>query len=133
MNKINLAEQISKKIIIDDRKICKTNSEIKFYERLNSRILSLKGIKLSLLVNSIKLCIIKKDHKELLQYLMAITNSMKYSISLLDDVTIDEEIPIYIINIFVYYYLSINRQDLALDILKRRKIKEILINFNNNC
>ena len=33
---------------------------------------------------------------------------------------------------FVYYYLLINRKDLALDILKKRKIKEIIITTEKN-
>ncbi len=40
--------------------------------------------------------------------------------------------PSYIINVFVYYYLLINRKDLALDILKKRKIKEIIITTEKN-
>ena len=41
-----------------------------------------------------------------------------------------EELPSYIINVFVYYYLLINRKDLALNILKKRTIKEILVSTN---
>ena len=67
--------------------------------------------------------------KDLNEYLMAILDSIKFNIFLNEDGKIDgnEEMPTYIINVFVYYYLLINRKDLALKILKNRKIKEILI------
>ena len=45
----------------------------------------------------------------------------------LDDkgIITNEEIPSFIINVFVYYYLFIGRKDLAINILKIIKIKEI--------
>ena len=61
--------------------------------------------------------------------LLAILDSIKFNVYVNDEGKIDanEEMPTYIINVFVYYYLLIDRKDLALDILKNRKIKEIII------
>ena len=70
----------------------------------------------------------KKKVNEMQKYLSFILDSIKNKISNeKGKINTDEEIPTYIINIFVYYYLLINRRDLALDIMKKRKIKEILI------
>ena len=73
----------------------------------------MKGFKLSILINLIKLCIINKNYKDLNKYLLLILDSIDGT---------NEELPTYIINVFVYYYLFIDRKDLALDILKNRKI-----------
>ena len=129
LNKISLAEEIAKEIIFDEKNLKTNVSDIKFFERLNSRLITLKGFKLSILVNLIKLCIINKNYKELNKFLLTILDSIKFNVYLNDDGKIDanEEMPTYIINVFVYYYLLIDRKDLALDILKKRKIKEIII------
>ena len=134
MNKISLAEKVAKEIILDETNFKDNSHEIKFFERLNSRLISLKGFKLSILVNLIKLCIISKNYKDLNKYLMTILDSIKFNVYLGDDGKIDanEEMPTYIINVFVYYYLLINRKDLALDILKKRKIKEIIISTDRS-
>ena len=54
---------------------------------------------------------------------MLILDSIKLDISFGEQgkLNVNEEIPTYIINVFVYYYLVINRKDLALDIIKKRK------------
>ena len=129
INKINLAEKISKEMIFDNRLLTGRKSDIKFFEKLNSRLIEVKGFKLGVLVNMIKLCIEKKKIKEIESYLMLILDSIKLDISFCDQgkINVNEEIPTYIINVFVYYYLMINRKDLALDIMKKRKIKEIII------
>ena len=134
LNKIDKAEKITKELIYDDKFFKENNKEIQFYERLNSKLINIKGFKLSVLVNSIKLCFINKNYKDLQKYLLAILDSIKFSISLDSEGKIEssEEMPSYIINVFVYYYLLINRKDLALDILKKRKIKEIIITAEKN-
>ena len=105
------------------------NTEIKYYERLNSTLVSVKGLKLSMLINLIKLCVMNKKIKEMQKYLLSIMDTINFNISVDEKgkIITNEEMPSYIINVFVYYYLLINRKDLALDILKNRKIKEILI------
>ena len=129
LNKINLAEKIAKELVFHDKKIIGNNKEMQFYERLNSRLITIKGFKLSYLVNLIKLCFLNKNYKDLQKYLLAILDSIKFNISLDEEgkINTNEEMPTYIINVFVYYYLFIGRKDLALDILKKRKIKEIII------
>jgi hypothetical protein len=129
LNKISLAEKVAKELVFHDKYAAGNNQEIQFYERLNSRLVTIKGFKLSYLVNLIKLCFLNKNYKDLQKYLLAILDSIKFNISLDEEGKIDtnEEMPTYIINVFVYYYLLIDRKDLALDILKKRKIKEIII------
>ena len=104
-----------------------------FFEKLNSRLVKIKGFKISVLVDMIKLCIEKKKIKEMQKYLMALLDSINLDISFCEQgkINVNEEIPTYIINVFVYYYIMINRKDLALDILKKRKIKEIIISNTN--
>ena len=129
LNKIELAKKKSEELILDDKSFKMKNTEIKFYERLNSKLVSLKGLKVSMLINLIKLCAMNKKVKEMHKYLLSIMDSINFNISVDEKgkIITNEEIPTYIINVFVYYYLLINRKDLALDILKNRKIKEILI------
>ena len=129
INKLNLAEKISKEMVFDNRLLTGRKSDIKFFEKLNSRLIEVKGFKLGVLVDMIKLCIEKKKIKEMESYLMLILDSIKLDISFCEQgkINVNEEIPTYIINVFVYYYLMINRKDLALDIMKKRKIKEIII------
>ena len=129
LNKIDLAEKKSKEIILDDKSFKGNNREIQFYERLNSKLVSIKGLKLAMLINLIKLCVMNKKIKEMQQYLILILDSINFNISVDEKgkIITNEEMPSYIINVFVYYYLIINRKDLALNILKKRKIDEILI------
>ena len=135
INKINLAEKISEEMILDSRWLKGgSKSDLKFYEKLNSRLIETKGFKISVLVNMIKLCIETKKINELQKYLMSILDSISLDISFCEQgkINVNEEIPTYIINVFVYYYLMINRKDLALDIMKKRKIKEIIISNKLN-
>ena len=129
LNRIDLAEKVSKELILDDKQFKGRIPEYQFFERLNSRLVKVKGYKFSILLSLIKICVCNNNIKDLQKYLLAILDSIKIDISFNEEGKIDanEEIPIYIINIFVYYYLLINRKDLALDILKKRKIKEIII------
>ena len=135
INKINLAKKISEEMILDSRWLKGgSKSDLKFYEKLNSRLIETKGFKISVLVNMIKLCIETKKINELQKYLMSILDSISLDISFCEQgkINVNEEIPTYIINVFVYYYLMINRKDLALDIMKKRKIKEIIISNKLN-
>ena len=135
INKINLAKKISEEMILDNRWLKGgSKSDLKFYEKLNSRLIETKGFKISVLVNMIKLCIETKKINELQKYLMSILDSISLDISFCEQgkINVNEEIPTYIINVFVYYYLMINRKDLALDIMKKRKIKEIIISNKLN-
>jgi hypothetical protein len=131
INKINLAKKISEEMILDSRWLKGgSKPDLKFYEKLNSRLVETKGMKISVLVNMIKLCIETKKINELPKYLMSILDSItSLDISFCEQgkINVNEEIPTYIINVFVYYYLMINREDLAIDIMKKRKIKEIII------
>lgn len=130
INKISLAEKISREMIMDDRGFRTNNSNMKFYENLNMRLINLKGYRIAMLINLIKINVAKKKVKELQKNMISILDSIKLNISLGEEgkINANEEIPTYIINIFVYYYLLINRKDLAIDIMKKRTIKEILIN-----
>ena len=129
VNKLTLAEKISKEIIFDDRVLKYNKKDLKFFEKLNSRLVRAKGYKISSLVNMIKLCVEQKNLKDMQKYLMLILDSINLDISFGEQgkLNVNEEIPTYIINVFVHYYLMINRKDLALDIIKKRKIKEIII------
>ena len=128
LNKINLAEKIAEKFLNDKKYFKEYNPELKFFERLNSRLVSVKGFKLSMLLNMLKISAANKKYDDMHKYLVQILYSIKFNISYDEQGKIDpnEEIPSYIINAFVYYYLLINRRDLALYILKKRRVKEIL-------
>ena len=133
INKTDLAEKISREMLYDNRWLKGNKKDMLFFEKLNSRLVKIKGFKISVLVDMIKLCIEKKKIKEMQKYLMALLDSINLDISFCEQgkINVNEEIPTYIINVFVYYYIMINRKDLALDILKKRKIKEIIISNTN--
>ena len=133
INKTDLAEKISREMLYDNRWLKGNKKDMFFFEKLNSRLVKIKGFKISVLVDMIKLCIEKKKIKEMQKYLMALLDSINLDISFCEQgkINVNEEIPTYIINVFVYYYIMINRKDLALDILKKRKIKEIIISNTN--
>ena len=65
INKINLAEKISKEMIYDNRLLKGNKSDLLFFEKLNSRLVKVKGFKISVLVDMIKMCIEKKKIKEM--------------------------------------------------------------------
>ncbi len=135
LNKINLAEKISKEFIIDEKYFKDNNNpDLKFFERLNSRLVTVKGFKLNYLLNMLKISAANKNFKEMHKNLVYILDSFNINISLDDQGKMDtnEEMPSYIINVFVYYYLLINRKDLALDVLKKRRVKEIIISTNRS-
>ena len=130
LNKINLAEKISEEFLNDEKHFKDYNNpDLKFFERLNSRLVSVKGFKLNFLLNMLKISAANKNYKNMHKNLVLILDSINFNISFDDQGKMDtnEEMPSYIINVFVYYYLLINRKDLALDIMKKRKIKEIII------
>ena len=133
INKIDFAEKISREMLYDNRWLKSNKKDMLFFEKLNARLVKIKGFKISVLVDMIKLCIEKKKIKEMQKYLMAILDSINLDISFCEQgkINVNEEIPTYIINVFVYYYIMINRKDLALDIMKKRKIKEIIISNVN--
>jgi hypothetical protein len=133
INKTDLAEKISREMLYDNRWLKGNKKDMLFFEKLNSRLVKIKGFKISVLVDMIKLCIEKKKIKEMQKYLMALLDSINLDISFCEQgkINVNEEIPTYIINVFVYYYIMINRKDLALDIMKKRKIKEIIISNEN--
>ena len=133
INKTDLAEKISREMLYDNRWLKGNKKDMLFFEKLNSRLVKIKGFKISVLVDMIKLCIEKKKIKEMQKYLMALLDSINLDISFCEQgkINVNEEIPTYIINVFVYYYIMINRKDLAIDILKKRKIKEIIISNTN--
>ena len=133
INKIDFAEKISREMLYDNRWLKSNKKDMLFFEKLNARLVKIKGFKISVLVDMIKLCIEKKKIKEMQKYLMAILDSINLDISFCEQgkINVNEEIPTYIINVFVYYYIMINRKDLALDIMKKRKIKEIIISNAN--
>jgi hypothetical protein len=129
LNKMKLAEKISEEFLHDEKNLKENNHDLKFFERLNSRLVTVKGFKLSYLINMLKISAANKNFKDMHKFLVLILDSISFNISFDDQGKMDtnEEMPSYIINVFVYYYLLINRRDLALNVLKKRRIKEIII------
>ena len=126
---MKLAEKISEEFLHDEKNLKENNHDLKFFERLNSRLVTVKGFKLSYLINMLKISAANKNFKDMHKFLVLILDSISFNISFDDQGKMDtnEEMPSYIINVFVYYYLLINRRDLALNVLKKRRIKEIII------
>ena len=77
----------------------------------------------------IKMCILNGKKEEIDGYLINLLGYCNLDISYNNQGGINsvEEIPPFIINVFVYYYLNINRRDLAINILKTKKIKQIFL------
>jgi hypothetical protein len=51
---MKLAEKISEEFLHDEKNLKENNHDLKFFERLNSRLVTVKGFKLSYLINMLK-------------------------------------------------------------------------------
>ena len=69
---LDLAEKISKEIILENQWLKGTKSDIKFFERLNSRLVTVKGFKLSYLINMLKISATNKNFKDMHKFLVLI-------------------------------------------------------------
>ena len=134
LNKIKLAEKILNDFFNQEKYFKDLNSNLLFYERLNSQLVTSKGFKLSKSLNNLRICAANKNYEGMHICMISILDSIRVNISFDEKeqgkIEPKEELPSYIINVFVYYYLLINRKDLALNILKKRTIKEILVSTN---
>ena len=123
---IKFAQQISE-IMIMNKDIDSFNE--KYYQRINNKIIPYANFKIWFSINMIKMCILNGKNDEIEKYLFYLSDSCKCEISSKNKVWINsvEDIPLYIINIAIYYYFKINRKDLAIYILKTKKVKQIFL------
>ena len=118
------AQQISELMVIE--KDMDSFNE-KYYQRINNKIIPYSNFKICIYINMIKFCILNGKKDEIQKYLFLLLDCCNIDFSLNNQGVLNtvEEIPPYIINVFIYYYLNINRKDLATIILKTKKAKEI--------
>jgi len=123
---LKLAQKISE-ILITEKDLDNYND--KFYQKINNKIIPFANFKVSIYINMIKMCILNGKKEEIDGYLINLLGYCNLDISYNNQGGINsvEEIPPFIINVFVYYYLNINRRDLAINILKTKKIKQIFL------
>ena len=120
------AQKISE-ILISEKDLDNFND--KFYQKISNKIIPFANFKVSVYINMIKMCILNGKKEEIDGYLIHLLGYCNLDISYNNQGGINsvEEIPPFIINVFVYYYLNINRRDLAINILKTKKIKQIFL------
>ncbi len=120
------AQKISE-ILITEKDLDNFND--KFYQKISNKIIPFANFKVSVYINMIKMCILNGKKEEIDGYLIHLLGYCNLDISYNNQGGINsvEEIPPFIINVFVYYYLNINRRDLAINILKTKKIKQIFL------
>ena len=121
---LKLAQQISELMVIE--KDMDSFNE-KYYQRINNKIIPYSNFKICIYINMIKFCILNGKKDEIQKYLFLLLDccNIDFSFNNQGGIHSVEEIPPYIINVFIYYYLNINRKDLATIILKTKKAKEI--------
>lgn len=103
------------------------------YEYINGQIISNENFNLCYYLNMIRMNVLSNSRDEIEKHLIYILNSINFSISVSNTGGVNkcEHIPLFLIHVFVYYYLFINRKDLALSILKTRRIKHIFLPKGN--
>ena len=133
LNKLDLAQKISENIVLDSNLDLQENY---FYQKINLYDKIETNFRIAFYINLIKMNIKLNKKDEIEKILIYLLDQINLNITINqnnENINTNEEIPIYLINIFVYYYLFKNKVDLAINLLKYKNIKYIfLTNKKNN-
>ena len=91
-----------------------------FFSNSNNQVYDEITFRLALYINLIKINILNSNFKEAEKYVVSVLNLLNYPT--------EKELPPYIINIIVFYFLSIGKNEEAVQIIKFRRIPK----FYNN-
>ena len=133
LNKLDLAQKISENIVLDSNLDLQENY---FYQKINLYDKIETNFRIAFYINLIKMNIKLNKKDEIEKILIYLLDQINLNITINqnnENINTNEEIPIYLINIFVYYYLFKNKVDLAINLLKYKNIKYIFLpNKKNN-
>ena len=127
LNKLDLAQKISENIVLDSNLDLQENF---FYQKINLNDKIETNFRIAFYINLIKMNIKLNKKDEIEKLLIYLLDQINLNITIIqnnDNINTNEEIPIYLINIFVYYYLYKNKVDLAINLLKYKNIKYIFL------
>ena len=127
LNKLDLAQKISENIVLDSNLDLQENY---FYQKINLYDKIETNFRIAFYINLIKMNIKLNKKDEIEKILIYLLDQINLNISINqnnENINTNEEIPIYLINIFVYYYLFKNKVDLAINLLKYKNIKYIFL------
>ena len=91
-----------------------------FFSNSNNQVYDEITFRLALYINLIKINILNSNFKEAEKYVVSVLNLLNYPT--------EKELPPYVINIIVFYFLSIGKNEEAVQIIKFRRIPK----FYNN-
>ena len=91
-----------------------------FFSNANNQVYDEITFRLALYINLIKINILNSNFKEAEKYVVSVLNLLNYPT--------EKELPPYVINIIVFYFLSIGKNEEAVQIIKFRRIPK----FYNN-
>ena len=127
LNKLDLAQKISENIVLDSNLDLQENY---FYQKINLYDKIETNFRIAFYINLIKMNIKLNKKDEIEKILIYLLDQINLNITINqnnENINTNEEIPIYLINIFVYYYLFKNKVDLAINLLKYKNIKYIFL------
>jgi len=91
-----------------------------FFSNTNNQVYDEITYRLTLYINLIKINILNNNFKEAEKYVISVLSLLNYPT--------EKELPPYVINIIVFYFLSIGKNEEAVQIIKYRRIPK----FYNN-
>ena len=91
-----------------------------FFSNSNNQVYDEITFRLALYINLIKINVLNSNFKEAEKYVVSVLNLLNYPT--------EKELPPYVINIIVFYFLSIGKNEEAVQIIKFRRIPK----FYNN-
>jgi len=125
LNKLDLAQKISENIVLDSKIDFQENF---FYQKINLHDKIETNFRIAFYINLIKMNIKLNKIDEIEKLLIYLLDQINLNITINNEnINTNEEIPTYLINLFVYYYLYKNKVDLAINLLKYKNIKYIFL------
>ena len=91
-----------------------------FFSNSNHQVYNEVTYRLALFINLIKINILNNNAQDAEKYIRSILNLLNYPT--------EKELPPYVINIIIFYFLSIGKNEQAVQVIKYRKIPKFFLN-----
>ena len=91
-----------------------------FFSNSNHQVYNEVTYRLALFINLIKINILNNNAQEAEKYIKSMLTLLNYSA--------EKELPPYVINIIIFYFLSIGKNEQAVQVIKYRKIPKFFLN-----
>lgn len=93
-----------------------------FYNKLTNTILPELSYKLALYVNIIKMNFINNNLQEVEKGIISVLSLLNINLTILNGVVNHNDLPPFILNLLIYYFLAKENYEVATTIIKRRKL-----------